>query len=185
VADRTRSSSAQQTYRRRFFQAENRSIIIAACLISAAAIVIGGHLYGRFLANRELGGRDTAIEQLRTESQRQKRQNDQQSAQLTEMATKLKGVQAKLDAIMPAANTYDIIPNQTLLVADGHLAVGLIGAPGNEGITLNINGKQQTVAAGQVVSVAVDQSTSCLVSVQSFDMFKAVLTATCPDAGRR
>jgi hypothetical protein len=58
----------------------------------------------------------------------------------------------------------------------------MVGSPGNEGITLDINGKQQTLAAGQIVSVTPDPSTTCQVGVQSFDMFKAVLTAMCSGA---
>ena len=83
---------------------------------------------------------------------------------------------------MPSANTYNISPNQSLIVADGHLTIGLIGSPGNESVTLAINGKQQTVSAGQVITVAPDPSTNCQVQVQSFDMFKAVLTASCAAA---
>ncbi len=98
------------------------------------------------------------------------------------MQAKLDGVQATLNAIMPAANTYNISPNQSLVVADGRLTVGLVGSPGNESVTLDINGKQQTASAGQVISVAPDAATDCQVQVQSFDMFKAVLTASCAPA---
>jgi hypothetical protein len=83
---------------------------------------------------------------------------------------------------MPAANTYNIIPNQTLIVADGHLTVGLVGSPANEGVTLSINGKQQMVTAGQVVTVTADGSTPCQLSLQSFDVFKATINASCPGA---
>jgi hypothetical protein len=83
---------------------------------------------------------------------------------------------------MPSDNTYNIVPNQALILADGRLTVGMVGSPGNEGVTLDINGRQQTLAAGQIVSVAPDPSATCQVGVQSFDMFKAVLTATCSGA---
>jgi len=83
---------------------------------------------------------------------------------------------------MPVAGTYNIVPNQTLIVGDGHLAVGMVGAPGNESVTLNIDGRPQTLAAGQVVSVSPDASTSCRVGLQSFDMFKAVMIASCTAA---
>jgi len=48
----------------------------------------------------------------------------------------------------------------------------MIGSPGNEGINLNINGKQQKVAAGDVIRVSPDASTACQVQLQSFDMFR-------------
>jgi hypothetical protein len=75
-----------------------------------------------------------------------------------------------------------IHPNQTLIVGDGHLSVGLVGAPGNDSILLDVNGKQQAVAAGQTISVAPDPATQCQLSVQSFDVFKATLVATCSGA---
>jgi len=58
----------------------------------------------------------------------------------------------------------------------------MVGAPGNENITLNINGRPQTLGAGQVIAVAPEPSTNCQVGLQSFDMFKAVLLASCTAA---
>jgi hypothetical protein len=95
------------------------------------------------------------------------------------MGDKLKGAQIALDSIMPSPNTYTIYPNQTLIVADGHLPVGLVGTPGNDAIVLNVKGKQQPLAAGQTINVALDPATQCQLSVQSFDVFKATLVATC------
>ncbi len=98
------------------------------------------------------------------------------------MQAKLDKVQAALDAIMPSQNTFNIQPNQSLIVGDGRLTVGMVGSPSNESVTLDINGKQQSVDAGQIVDVAPDSSTQCQVQVRSFDMFKAVLFASCTPA---
>jgi hypothetical protein len=38
------------------------------------------------------------------------------------------------------------------------------------------------VAAGDIIQVSPDPSTACQVQIQSFDMFKAVLVATCAPA---
>jgi len=158
---------------------DSRVVLIAACVISILVILVGGHLYGRYLASRDLGGRDNVIQQLRAESQEQKRNIDNKSAQLTDMQVKLDIMKAQLESIMPTKNTYNIMPNQTLMVADGRVSVGLVGSPGNESVLLSVNGKQQAVAAGQVITVGSDPSANCQVAVQSFDMFKAVLTASC------
>ena len=83
---------------------------------------------------------------------------------------------------MPSLNVYDINPNQSLIVADGRLTIGLIGSPGNDDINLNVNGKQQKVAAGDVIRLSPDASTACQVQIQSFDMFKAVFVASCAAA---
>lgn len=177
MTDRTQSSSRRVWWASR----DNRYLVLIVCVLVLLGSFGFGHLYGRYLASLEIGGRDNALEQLRAESQKLKTHGDQLSAKITDLQTKLTKTQAALDAIMPSANTYNISPNQALIVGDGHLTVGLIGAPGNEGVTLSVNGKQQTVSAGQVINVAVDSSRNCQLAVQSFDMFKAVITATCPD----
>jgi hypothetical protein len=161
---------------------DSRFVSVVACIVAIAAILVGGHLYGRFLAAKDLGGRDAAIEQLVVQGQELKRNVDQKSAQLTQLQNRLDSIKAQLETIMPTKDTYNIMPNQTLIVADGRVTLGLVGSPGNESIVLNVNGKQQVAAAGQVITVGTNPSANCQVAVQSFDMFKAVLTASCAGA---
>jgi len=174
--------AAPASPRWRLLRTEFRLFTIAACIVTLLGIALGGHLYGRYLAALDLTGRENAIEQLRAESQKQKRDIDSKSAQLTALEAKLHGIQATLDSIMPSANTYIINPNQTLIVGNGHLTVGLVGAPGNDSILLDVNGKMQSISAGQTISIAPDQTTQCQLSVQSFDVFKATLVAACSGA---
>ena len=98
------------------------------------------------------------------------------------MQNKLSTFEAALDEIIPAKNTYNVKPNQSMIVASGRLTVGLIGPPSNDSVNININGKQQTAAPGDVIKVTLDPSTVCQVRVQSFDMFRAVLNASCTQA---
>lgn len=178
MSDSTKAAGSGDPRRRRLTD-NNTFVIISACVISIVCILIGGHLYGRFLSARDLGGRDNAIQGLVAQNQKLKRQLDEKSAQATQVQAKLDRIQATLNAIMPSANAYNIASNQSLVVADGHMSVGLVGSPGNERVTLNINGKDETVAAGQSISVTPDASTTCRLQVQSFDMFKAVVVASC------
>jgi hypothetical protein len=180
VTDRSQSGPAP--LRRDGVFDDPRFVSIIACIVAVVVILVGGHLYGRYLAAKDLGGRDNAIEQLVAQTQQQKRNIDQKSAELTEMQIKLDATNAQLESIMPTKNTYNIMPNQTLIVADGRVSVGLVGSPGNDNIMLNVNGKQQAAAAGQVITVGSGPSANCQVAVQSFDMFKAVLTASCAGA---
>jgi hypothetical protein len=183
VNDTTRPDrAAPESSRSRRFRADNRLVLAVAFVIMCLGILIGGHLYGRYLASLDFTGRENAIAELRAQAQKAKTKSDSQAAELTAMEAKLKSTQATLDSIMPSANTYTINPNQTLIIGDGHLSVGLVGAPGNDSITLNVNGKQQPAAAGQTISVSPDSGTQCLLSVQSFDVFKATLVATCSGA---
>jgi len=158
-------------------------VVVAAIFVLAVAI--GGHIYGRRLALRELGERDAFILFLQNEGGKLEASFNEQTAKIAALQAELKSVQATLDAIMPAENTYNIHPNQSLTVAGGHLVIGLVGAPMNEGVNINVNGKQQLAAAGTVIHVAPDPATSCEVAVQSFDMFKAALTASCSAAKSR
>ena len=182
MLDRTESGRSPRRSRWRFFGAEHRGTALLVAIIIIVGIVIGGHLYGRYLSSIDVADRVAQIEQLRAESQKQKRDIDGKSAQLTTLQDKLTKTQAALDAIMPSANTYNINPNQTLILGDGHLLVGLVGPPANDSVLLNINGKTQSVAAGQTLSVAPDPATKCQINLQSFDVFRAVVVATCAAA---
>jgi hypothetical protein len=133
------------------FCADNRLVVAVALVLMCLGILIGGHFYGRYLASFNSPGLDNTITELRSQSQKQKRMNDSLSAERTAMDTKLENAQAALDSIMPSPNTYTIKPNQTLIVGEGHLPVGMVGAPGNDAIVLNVNGKQQPLAAGQTI----------------------------------
>jgi type II secretory pathway pseudopilin PulG len=181
VFDRTQRGASPRRSRWRDFRDEHRILSIIIVVVGIIAILIGGHLYGRYLSSVDLAQREAQIEQLRAESQKQKRDIDSKSQQITQLQAKLTKTQAALDAILPSANTYNIIPNQTLIL-DQRVTVGLVGSPGNESVLLNINGKPQTVAVGQTVSVNPDAATKCQFVVQSFDVFKAVLVASCSAA---
>ncbi len=154
-----------------------RHRILAICLILAGAV--GAYVLGLKLAYRDIADDKQLVRQLQTESQRLKREIVNQNANLVTLQGRLASVQATLDAIMPSENTYNISPNQSMIVAGGHLTIGLVGSPTNESVIVNINGKQQTVVTGDVINIAPDPSTRCQVKVQSFDMFKALLTASC------
>jgi hypothetical protein len=118
-------------------------------------------------------------QQLQSESQRLKGQITEESADLAAQQARLTRIQSVLESIMPSENTYSVNPNQSMIVAEGHLTIGLIGSPATDAVDLNINGKQQSATAGDVITITPDPSTTCQVAVQSFDMFKAILTASC------
>lgn len=161
------------------FTPASRAALIVVGLLLIAGVGIGGHIYGRQLARSDTQERDSAILELRSETQKLDALINEQTGKLAALQTKLASVQAALDAIMPSQNTYVIQPNQSLIVADGRLTVGLVGPPTNEGITININGKQRSATAGDVIRIAADASTNCQVGIQSFDMFRATVTASC------
>jgi hypothetical protein len=82
---------------------------------------------------------------------------------------------------MPAKDTYSINPNESVVVGNGRLTLGVVGVPTSDSVTINVNGKQHTVAAGSVIHVADDASAPCKAAVQSFDMFNVTVTASCSE----
>jgi hypothetical protein len=152
-------------------------LLTAASVIGAVAI--GGRIYGQHLAHQDMLERDRALHQLETESQKLERQSADQADVVASLQARLTQVQEKLDKVMPSKDTYRIDPNKSVVAGGGYLTLGLVGLPRSDGVTININGKQYTVAAGDVIHVTTDASAPCKVVVQSFDMFNATVTASC------
>jgi len=153
-----------------------------AAIVLILFIMVSGYFWGRQFNARDIQQRDAAILQMQADGQRLAADIADQNATLTALRAELTSTKATLDAITPSLNIYNINPNQSLIAADGRLTIGMIGSPGNEGINLNVNGKQQKVSAGDIIRVSPDASTACQVQIQSFDMFKAVLVASCAAA---
>ena len=153
--------------------------MVISTVIIVAAVAIFGRLYGQRLAYAAMQDRDSAIRQLELQSQQLQLEKSSQSANMQSMHTEAQRLQAQLDAIIPSQNRYTINPNQSLVLADGHLTVGLIGAPRDDGVDININGKRYSAVVGDLIHVTPDPSTACDVKIQSFDMFKAQFTASC------
>jgi hypothetical protein len=158
-------------------------MMAAAFIIGTVAL--GGRIYGRRFALQDTLERDRAAHQLETASQKLERQSLEQADVVANLQARLTKVQEKLDAVMPGKDTYSINPNQSVVVGDGRLTLGLVGLPTTDDVTINVNGKQYTVAAGAVIDVADDPSAPCKVAVQSFDMFKATVTASCSEPKTR
>jgi hypothetical protein len=151
-------------------------------LLFFIGILVGAasaYLLGLELAYQDMVSVKQQTLQLQSEIERLKRQIVQQDSNLIVAQAKSKSIQAALDQLMPSKDTYVISPNQSMLVAGGRLSIGLVGAPTNSNVSMNINGKQQFASTGDIVNVALDASTNCRVRVESFDMFKAVVTAAC------
>lgn len=151
-------------------------LLIETLLILGVALI--GHITGRELARRQIAQRDQTIQQLRAERLAVSEDLNKRSERVLELQTRLNKVQAELDEIVPSQNIYVMRPNQSLLVAGGRVMVGLVGAPGIDGVNVNVNGTSKMLTAGDVVQVK-DEHRTCTITVQSFDMFKVVLHATC------
>ena len=176
------SASAKNAPSRRGLRGRRRFTLFVATLILTIGGAVLGYYLGRSLASQPLLNATKQIAQLQPENQRLKAAILEQNTKLAALQGQLMKSQTTLEAIMPSENTYNVAPNQSIIVADGRLTLGLVGAPTNSSITININGKQQSAVTGDVFRFAPDPSTTCQVRVQSFDMFRAILTAACRPA---
>lgn len=177
----TETSPSGQPVRKDGGHKGRRSASISAAVIALVILAgaVGGYLFGRNLTYAELASAKQSIQDLRPENQRLKNLILVQTSQLAELQNELGRVRGALHAIMPSENTYNISPNQSVIVSGGHLTIGLVGPPGNDSVNININGKTQMMTTGDIVRVAVDPSMICKVGIQYFDMFKVVATASC------
>jgi hypothetical protein len=164
-----------------FMTARGRVFLTIVSVLIIGAIGIFGRFYGQSLAYGAMQDRDSAIRQLELERQQLELEKSGQTANMQTMHTETERLQAQLDALIPSRNRYNINPNQSLVVADGHLTIGLVGSPSTDGIEININGTRHLAAVGDAIHVTPDPSTACNVKIQSFDMFKAQFTATCAE----
>ena len=177
-----RSVRTSSRLSRAFATPGRRFLSVVAGLAVIAAVAIGSYVIGRGAGDRETKTANSKLQFAQNEYDKLSGENNRYLATITDLQGKLKKSRALLSEIMPSENTYNVNPNQSIIAADGHLTIGLVGSPSNEGIKVNINGTMHSVAAGDVIHVTLDSSTSCQVGVQSFDMFKAVLSASCAAA---
>jgi hypothetical protein len=152
-------------------------MVLSVSLMIVGAVV--AFIYRGWVDNQDIIDSRNLVLQSRSQVRELNARLANQTSQLVALQAKLEMVQAALDAITPSQNTYNFGPNQSMILAEGRLTVGLVGPPTNERVNVNINGKQHSAGAGDVIHFALDPSTACRVQVQRFDMFLATLTASC------
>ena len=143
------------------------------------AVGLGSFLFGIYISSRDFADTRVLVQQLQADAQKSKQGMVAATVAATAQQAKTDQLVADLEAIRPAKDTYNFLPNQSLALANGLLAVGLVGSPSNSGIVLNVNGVRKQLSSGDVVQVGIDAKTNCRVTLQSFDPFKAVVHAAC------
>ena len=182
VTQGTQSGRTSARWSRFLATRAGRLLSIVACAIIIVVVAFGSYLLGRSVGDTALKAANRTLDFAQNEYDKLAADNNRQLATVADLRVQLTKAKAALNAIMPSENTFNIDPNESRIVADGHLTIGLVGSPTNEGVNININGKLQLAAAGDLIHVALDPSTNCQVRVQSFDMFRVVLTASCAAA---
>ncbi len=108
--------------------------------------------------------------------------NAQLIADMASLEKKMKELQEEVEKLTNASNNHRINTNESLTILEGRLTLGLIGIPSADRVALNINGKQHNLAAGSVVEVVLDPSTTCRIEVVSFAIKFATVNASCKAA---
>ena len=150
-----------------------------ATIAMIIAVGLGSFLFGIYISSRDLADTRVLVQQLQVDAQKSKQGMTAATATATALQAKTDQLVADLEAIRPAKDTYNFLPNQSLALANGLLAVGLVGSPSNSGIVLNVNGVRKQLSSGDVVQVSIDAKTNCRITLQSFDPFKAAVHAAC------
>jgi hypothetical protein len=161
---------------------EGRLLFLGVVAILLIGGGIGTFIFFRHLAYGDLVAARQLIAQVQDDDEAQRKLVNEQNIKMNTLETELANTKADLEAVRPEKDKYDIPPNESRIIADGKLTVGLVGSPAIDSLTLSINGKPQSAVAGQVIDVAPDPSTNCQVKVQSFSMVKATVNAACAAA---
>jgi hypothetical protein len=182
VAETAGSAPSAQTSRE---SADGRARLIVLSVVFLMLGAAGGYFFGIHLVSRDLQVSSHTIQQLTDKVQQLEGTIAEQNAKNAALQVELKKAHATMVAMVPSENTYEISPNHSIIAAGGHLTIGLVGSPSDKSIDININGKQLSATAGDVVKMSPNPSTNCRITVQSFDMFKAVISARCETANAR
>jgi hypothetical protein len=170
--------AAENTRLRHALVREGRLMFLGAVAILLISGGIGTFVFFRHLAFADLVAARQLISQVQSDDENQRNLVSAQNVKISKLDIELGKVKADLESIRPEKGKFNIPPNESRIAADG-LIIGLVGSPSNESVVLSINDKQQTLVAGQRVVVSPNPSTTCQVTVQSFTMVQAVVTATC------
>ena len=134
-------------------------------------IALGCYTLGRHSSAHAIEDYQTRNAQLSSDNGRLASDNKNQALQITNLQDQLKSAQGELNDILRPARNFEIRANESEPVSIGQLIIGLVGTPKNESVDLNINGKQQSVAAGDVVNL--ELPITCRIQVMSFDVLKS------------
>lgn len=154
-----------------------RLLVVSVVLLVFGAIA--GYAFGIYSSNRAMKSNALTMRQLTDNVQTLERTISSMKEINARIQAEVGRLRNTMEEMVPAKDTYEIRPNHSIIVAGGHLTIGLVGSPSNKAINININGKVQSAAAGDVVKIDPDPSTNCRVTIQSFDMFKAAVRANC------
>jgi len=175
------TEAAEVTSLRMSARGARRGTIFTLVLVILAA-TIGAFLLGVYVTSRDLANLRLLVGSLRAETQKAKQELVSQRAANSSLQGRLGAISAELEAIQPAKGTYNFRPNQSIVLADGRLTIGLVGAPGSNNVLLNVNGEQKKASTGDVIQVAAGPNATCRMAVQRFDLFNALINVTCSKA---
>jgi len=149
--------------------------VLVVVAMAAISYTIGRHSYSHALDEYKENNVQLVIEKGKLSTE-----NTSLEAQISTLQLQLDQKKQQLAALMPLENTYKLIPNQSLTIADG-LVIGLIGNPGSQSVKLNINNKQHTAAADDIITFTPDASMNFVKEIALIESVNSLvqINATC------
>jgi cell division protein FtsB len=154
-----------------------RKLVLLVLLLFLGAFV--GFTYRGHVDDADITDSNQQVLKYRSENGKLKAQIFDLNSKLEQARAQIDSLRDKMQSMSPSESSYVVGVNKSMVVAGGDLTIGLIGSPTSENLRINVNGKEHLATAGDVIQVDPNPSTKCKVTIQSFDMFKAVVTATC------
>jgi len=159
-----------------------RILLLSGVVLLLGAI--GGFSYRGHIDDADISDSAQRVLEFRSENDKLKTQIFDLNTRIEQLQAQMRAVHNTMEEMKPSANSYVIQVNRSMIVAEGQLTIGLIGSPTSENLKINLNGKEYLAAAGDIIEVSPNPSTKCRVNVQSFDMFRAIVVASCQGAKR-
>lgn len=132
-------------------------------------VAAGFYSLGRYSASQQFEDYKARNAQLAGDNGKLSADSKTQALRISELQDQLKDIKTKYDEVISPARNLVIKANESRPVSIALMEIGMIGTPTNESVNINVNGKRQVAAAGDVVSA----DFTCRIQVVSIDLLKS------------
>lgn len=144
-------------------------------------VAIAFYSLGRYSAAQQLEEYKIKNVQLANDNGKLNSDNKAQTLRINELQDQVKDIKSKLDEVISPARNLEIKANESRPVSIALMEIGMVGTPTNESVNINVNGKRQVAAAGDVIGA----DFACRIQVVSIDLLKSSANITTACAVKR
>lgn len=149
-------------------------------VVLLVAIAWGFYTLGRNWGGEEIAAINLKVREIELQRDNFKKTSDLQKAEIEDLRLKLKKSETDLGEFFHPSRAIELTTGESKFISVDQLTIALNGTPRNDGVDLNINGKQQTKVAGDSIAI----STTCRLVITKIDILKpaVVINSTCAPA---